>query len=188
MTAEPLTHLLDRLCHGDTVAAERAFLAFEPYLRKVVRRMLPIQLRPKFDSADVVQSVWGDLCGRFPECGWQFANSNQLRAFLVQATRHRFIDRARRYRLAADREQPFAHADLAQIPARHAAEPAGKIEADDLWSSMLALCPPEHHEILRLKRQGLRLQEIADRTGFHEGSVRRILRRLARELASREPA
>jgi RNA polymerase sigma-70 factor (ECF subfamily) len=48
---------------------------------------------------------------------------------------------------------------------------------------MLALCPPEYHEILHLKRQGLLLDEIANRTGLHEGSVRRILRRLARQLA-----
>jgi RNA polymerase sigma-70 factor (ECF subfamily) len=186
MSVEPLTHLLDRLCRGDSVAAERAFLAFEPYLRKVVRRMITLQLRPKFDSADVVQSIWGDLCGRFPNGAWRFANSNQLRAFLVQATRHRFIDRARRYRAAVDREQAFPHAELAQIATARQAEPGEAIEADDLWGSMLALSSPEHHEILRLKRQGLRLQEIAARTGFHEGSIRRILRRLARDLASRD--
>ena len=47
---------------------------------------------------------------------------------------------------------------------------------------MLDLCPPEHHEVLVLRREGLPLVEIAARTGLHEGSVRRILRRLAREL------
>ena len=36
-----------------------------------------------------------------------------------------------------------------------------------------------------LRRQGLPLTEVAARTGFHEGSVRRILRRLASELAIR---
>jgi RNA polymerase sigma-70 factor (ECF subfamily) len=51
---------------------------------------------------------------------------------------------------------------------------------------MLALCPAEHQEVLRLKRQGLLLTEIADRTGLHEGSVRRILRTLARRLALQE--
>jgi DNA-directed RNA polymerase specialized sigma24 family protein len=48
---------------------------------------------------------------------------------------------------------------------------------------MLAACPVEHHKLLRLRRQGLTLQEIADHLGLHEGSVRRILRRLARDLA-----
>jgi RNA polymerase sigma-70 factor (ECF subfamily) len=47
---------------------------------------------------------------------------------------------------------------------------------------MLALCPPEHHQLLRLRQQGLTLDEIARQTGLHEGSVRRILRQLARQL------
>ncbi len=42
-----------------------------------------------------------------------------------------------------------------------------------------------HREILFLKRQGLLLTEIAARTGYHEGSIRRILYDLARRLAVR---
>jgi RNA polymerase sigma-70 factor (ECF subfamily) len=54
---------------------------------------------------------------------------------------------------------------------------------------MLALCPPAHHELLRLKRQGLGLAEIAARTGLHESSVRRILYNLASRYAeSQEPS
>jgi RNA polymerase sigma-70 factor (ECF subfamily) len=48
---------------------------------------------------------------------------------------------------------------------------------------MLALCPPAHHEVLRLRRAGLRLADIAAQTGLHEDSIRRILRKLARQLA-----
>ena len=49
---------------------------------------------------------------------------------------------------------------------------------------MLAICPPGHHDILRHKRQGLPLAEIAARAGLHEGSVRRILYDVARRLAN----
>jgi RNA polymerase sigma-70 factor (ECF subfamily) len=59
-------------------------------------------------------------------------------------------------------------------------------QADDMWERMLEICPREHHPVLILKREGLPLTEIASRTGLHEGSVRRILRRLARELALRQ--
>jgi RNA polymerase sigma-70 factor (ECF subfamily) len=48
---------------------------------------------------------------------------------------------------------------------------------------MLAFCPPEHHALLRLRRTGMTLVEIASRTGMHEGSIRRILRRLASQFA-----
>ncbi|QJW98762.1 helix-turn-helix domain-containing protein [Frigoriglobus tundricola] len=42
--------------------------------------------------------------------------------------------------------------------------------------------------MLRLRRDGLPLAEVAARTGLHEGSVRRVLRRLFREVAGGEPS
>ena len=41
MTIKPLDSLLEKLCSGDPAAAEQVFLAFEPYLRMVVRKKLP---------------------------------------------------------------------------------------------------------------------------------------------------
>ena len=55
--------------------------------------------------------------------------------------------------------------------------------AEELWERMLGLCPPEHHELLRLSRQGATASEIAAQVGLHEGSVRRILRELSLRLA-----
>src|SRR5258708_3187038 len=107
MNVDSLDALLDKLCSGDMAAAEQVFLAYEPYLRKVVRRQLPARMRCKFDSIDVVQSVWRDMLHGFREAGWRFTNSNQLRAFLVKATRNRFIDRYRQHSTAVEREQPL---------------------------------------------------------------------------------
>jgi RNA polymerase sigma-70 factor (ECF subfamily) len=66
--------------------------------------------------------------------------------------------------------------------------PSEVAQAGELWDRMLALCPADHHEVLRLRRSGLPLMEVAARTGMHEGSVRRILRRLARRLSVEPPA
>jgi RNA polymerase sigma-70 factor (ECF subfamily) len=185
MDPEPLDTLLEKLCGGDLAAADRAFLAYEPYLRKVVRRQLPRRLRAKFDSVDVVQSVWVHVLRGFREAGWRFANPDQLRGFLVRVTRNRLTDRLRHFHTALDRERPLPGTDPAgQLPAA-GPRPSEVAQADDLWEKMLALCPPAHHEVLWLKRQGLLLAEIAARTGLHEGSIRRILRRLARQLAVR---
>jgi RNA polymerase sigma-70 factor (ECF subfamily) len=177
-----LEQLLEKLSQGDAAAAEQVFRAYEPYLRLVVRRQLSPGLRAKFDSADVVQSVWADVLGDFRQAGWRFNDAAHLRAFLVKATRNRFIDRVRQHQWALDHERPLP----AGLPAAHQPRPSELAQADELWEQMLALCPAAHRELLRLKRQGLPLAEIAARTGLHESSVRRILYELARQLAARQ--
>ncbi|HEX5271364.1 MAG TPA: RNA polymerase sigma factor [Gemmataceae bacterium] len=185
MSADPLDTLLEKLAVGDRRAAEEVFLAYEPYLRMVVRRHLSPGLRAKFDSADVVQSVWADVLVGFREAGWQFADAAHLRAFLIRLTRHRFIDRLRKHRRAVEREQSLAGDDGEHLLTAAGPEPADVLAADELWEEMLELCPPEHRELLRLKRQGALNAEVAARTGLHEGSVRRILCTLSRRLARR---
>lgn len=188
MGEETLEDLLEKLCAGDEAAAERVFVAYEPYLRVVVRRLLPARLRTKFDSVDVVQSVWADVLSGFRTAGWRFRTMNHLQAFLVKATRNRFIDRVRQHQKAADREQPLEAGLPGIVQEALGPRPSQVVEADELWQQMLTLCPPAHHELLRLKRQGFSLSEISTRTGLHESSVRRILYDLARRMAFREQA
>jgi len=182
MSPHPLEDLLERLSNGDAEAAEQVFRAYEPYLRKVVRRQLPGQLRAKFDSIDVVQSVWVDVLQGFREAGWRFPDVDHLRAFLVKVTRNRFIDRVRKHHKALEHEQPLEKTDPAGLLDRQD-RPSALAQADELWQRMLDLCVPEHRPVLELKRQGLSAPDIASRLGLHEDSVRRILRNLARHLA-----
>jgi RNA polymerase sigma-70 factor (ECF subfamily) len=181
MDAEPLDVLLERLGRGDVAAAEQVVADYEPYLRALVRRSLPEPLRAKFDSIDVIQSVWVHVLHAVRAGAWQVVDRARLRALLVTVARRRLVSRYRHHRAAVEREQPGA--DLAGLPAPRQPRPSEVAQADELWERMLALCPPEYHELLRLRRQGLLLNDIAARTGMHEGSVRRVLRRLARQLA-----
>jgi RNA polymerase sigma factor (sigma-70 family) len=182
MSADTLDHLLEQLCNGDEASAEQVFLTYEPYLRLVVRRMLPVRLRAKFDSVDVVQSVWADVLVGFREAGWRFATAGHLKAFLLKVTRNRFLDRVRQQRV------PLAHqrsldADGIDHPSPSDHQPSELAQAGELWERMLALCPPHHQRLLELKREGCTLSDIAERTGFHPSSVRRIFYDLARQLA-----
>src|SRR5688572_11983292 len=173
MQIDTLDGLLEHLNGGDDAAAERAFVVYEPYLRKVVRRLLPGALRPKFDSIDVVHSVYGDVLVAFRAGGMRFGTAGQLRAFLVRATRNRFIDRVRQYQTAARLEQPMddAAGERKGHPASRQPRPSELAAAEELWERLLALCPPEHHQLLRLRRQGASASEIAAQVGIHEGSV-----------------
>ncbi len=184
MKSSALDELLARLCCGDVAAAAHVFREYEPYLRKVVRRLLPVRLRPKFDSLDIVQSAWGDLLEGFRAAGWRFANVSQLRAFLVKVTRNRFVDRLRQHDRVLAHEKLQAHGAIERLHAVGHERPSENLQAEDMWRRLLQLCPPEHRRILCLKRQGMPLEEIARQTDLHPGSIRRILRNLAAQLVT----
>lgn len=185
MSADPLDALLAKLSSGDESAAEQVFRAYEPFLRTVVRRRLSGQLRAKFDSSDIVQSIWVDVLQGFRRADWCFASAAHLRAFLVKLTHNRFIDRLRQQNAALKYEQPLASCDADSMPPSPQPRPSEVVQANELWEQMLAICPPGHRELLELRRQGVPLAEIADRTGFHPSSVRRIFSDLARRLGHR---
>lgn len=187
MDADPLDALLTKLCAGDAAAAEQVFVTYEPYLRLVVRRMLPAPLRAKFDSVDVVHSVWADLLGGFRESGWQFQDAAHLRAFLVKATRNRFLDRVRRHKAAVTREERMEADHLQDVVPGSDPRPSEEAQANDLWARMLDMCPAAHRPLLELKRQGCTLEDIASKTGYHPSSVRRIFYDLASRLAAQKP-
>lgn len=188
MEAHAVDGILQKLTAGDAAAAKEVFLAYEPYLRMVVRRRLPTRLRSKFDSIDVVQSVWADVVHGFREGGWRFANAGQLKAFLARVTQNRFLDRVRKHGSAVNREQSLKNGDAKAITPQPGSSPSQIVQADELWQDLLRLCPPGHHDLLHLKRQGCTLDEIAERTGLHKGSVRRILYDLQKRLSEEQSA
>lgn len=184
MSADSLDTLLVRLANGEESAAERVFRDYEPLLRAMVRRRLTPPLRTKFDSMDVVQSVWADLLEGYRTEGWRFKDRDHLRAFLARVTYNHFFHHCRRHSHELEREHPLPGDESTALPASNQPRPSQVVQADELWETLVDLCPPTHLEILRLKRQGLPLAEIAARTGLHESSVRRILYELARRLAA----
>jgi RNA polymerase sigma-70 factor (ECF subfamily) len=180
---DPVEDLLNQLASGDGEAAQRVFTAYAPYLRMVVRRQLTPALRSKFDSMDIVQSVWADLFAGFQAGCWEFHNPQQLRAFLIKVTRNRLIDRVRQQQAPLRLETRLEAGELHELPQPHPARAGDQLEADEMWQRLLALCPPRHRALLELKRQGLSVAEIAAKSGLHEGSVRRIFGELAARLA-----
>jgi RNA polymerase sigma-70 factor (ECF subfamily) len=182
-TEQPLETLLDKMRAGDFQAAEQLFVAYEPQLRLIARRQLSRRLRAKFDSLDVVQSVWTRALREFRDRGCDMSSTAHLRNFFIRVTRNCFTDRLRHYRTALAAEQPLTDASGAGAVASGQPRPSEIAQANELWQTMLAICPPQHHEVLQLKRQGFKLAAIAAHTGLHQDSVRRILRQLARQLA-----
>jgi RNA polymerase sigma-70 factor (ECF subfamily) len=167
----------------DPEAVEQVFLHVAPSLRAMVRRYVTGALRAKFDSEDVVLSVWVELIDGFRQGRWHFENVSQLRAFLITATRRKLIDQVRQCRAQIAHECVLPPEVDPTLFAGRATRPSEAARSNELWEQLLTLCPPAHHELLNLKRQGFSLDEIAERTGLHSSSVRRILYDLAKRLA-----
>jgi RNA polymerase sigma factor (sigma-70 family) len=181
MTSDSVDNLLEQLGRGEVEALGELFEAYAPYLRAVVRAQLSGRLQAKFDSIDVVQSVWVQVVRQLRRDAWRVNDEDHLRALLVTIARRRLATRARQ--CARRPEDPLPADDWTAVADARADTPTAAAAATDLWERMLGLLPHNHRPILLLRREGLPLAEIANRTGFHEGSVRRILRQLARELA-----
>jgi RNA polymerase sigma factor (sigma-70 family) len=186
MSSAVLDNLLNRLNEGDVAAAELVYQEYQPYLRMLISRRLRPALRAKFDTMDVVQSVWADLLAGIRRAGWQFPDRAHLQAFLVRLARNRFLDYCRKHRHAVAREVPLSPDSPATDVACDQPRPSEVARRDELWDRMLALSPRNHHELLRLKSQGMTFAEIGARTGFHPSSVRRIIHDLAVRVAAAE--
>lgn len=182
MPADSVDELLEQLGRGEIQALGELVEAYGPYLRAVVRARLSDRLRAKFDSVDVVQSVWVHVIRQLGRDGWRVNDASHLRALLVTLARRRLATRARR----CGREElgELSGEDgMAAVTDTRTRPPGEAAEVDDVWERLYLLTPPEHRPILLLRREGLTLDEIAARTGLHEGSVRRIIRQLSRQVA-----
>jgi RNA polymerase sigma-70 factor (ECF subfamily) len=184
MTALPGDDLPGPPGADEAESLDQLVAAYAPYLRAIVRRQLSDRLRAKIDSVDVVQSVWVQVLRRLGEDGWRVNDHDHLRALLVTIARRRLVSRARQLGRGGETDRSADEECVDVSDARHPS-PSEVAQANDLWAKMLSLTPPDHHQVLLLRRDGLPLAEIAVRTGLHEGSIRRILRRLSRELALR---
>jgi RNA polymerase sigma-70 factor (ECF subfamily) len=185
MTTISLDAMLEKLSAGDAEAAALVFHTYEPVLRAMVRRRLSPPLRAKFDSMDVVQSVWADVLIGFRGNRRAFTSRAHLRAFLARVTYNHFINHYRHHGVAIARERPLHDEESTELPVSNQPRPSEVAQAEELWQDMLKLCPPSRREVLELKRQGLTLAEIASRTGLQERNIRRLLFDLAKRLAAR---
>src|SRR3954454_4825824 len=132
MSADSLDTLLVKLANGEESAAERVFRDYEPLLRAMVRRRLTPMLRTKFDSVDVVQSVWADVLERYRLEGWRFKERDHLRAFLSRVAFNHFFHQSRRIAHTIGRKPPAPGGEPIALPASNQPRPSQVVQADEL--------------------------------------------------------
>ena len=181
MNEEGLDALLKQLSNASDETVSQLYERFAPLIQMVIRRLLPDAARRKLDSEDVVDSVWADVVQGLREDRWTFNDSSHFQAFLLRLARNRLFDRLRENRSALSVEVSCEGEPLSD---EGNGDPFNQIEAADLWEKIQRICPPRYRLCLRLRREGHTYSEIAEQTGIHASTIRRVFYSLAREMCS----
>jgi RNA polymerase sigma-70 factor (ECF subfamily) len=184
MCQEPeIGDLIARTRAGDETAVREFLARFEQEVRIMVRGHLPRKLRTQFDSMDFVQSVWQSFFSTLSTRPRQFENARHLRAFLAGVARnkvfeeHRRLTRTEKYAITRE-ERLYTRRGRHQVERSLVSPdptPSQNVQASDRLAQLIAGCSPREVQVITLRYQGLTFEEVAERTGIHERSVRRII-------------
>lgn len=175
--------LVTRARGGDEAAVACLLRSFEPEVRMMVRHRLPRAIRSQFDSMDFVQDIWHSLFAGPEHDPVGFESESHFLAYLAGVARNKVLEEYRRrtcskkYELA--REEPLyvrrGDHDAPRDVAASDPTPSQEAQAGDRMHQLAAGRTPAEVQILELRAQGLTFEEIADRVGIHERSVRRVI-------------
>jgi RNA polymerase sigma factor (sigma-70 family) len=174
--------LMIRAKAGESEAVKEFLAQFEQEVRMMVRARLPRMLRARYDSVDFVQSVWQSFFQEMGDDIPDFANADHLRGYLAGVVRNKVRHQHRRltsgkydmgregalYVKRGGREVPVEVASLEPSPSE-------AVQAKDRLAQLMTGLEAHEAEIITMRRQGLKFDEIATRTGIHERTVRRII-------------
>jgi RNA polymerase sigma factor (sigma-70 family) len=172
--------LMEQLRQGSQDAAWELVELYGGYIRRVVRRTLDQGLRPKFDSVDFVQAVWGSLF-RHREQLDRFAGPENLIAFLARVASNKVNDENRRRLCRAKydvrRERSLYDSEVLESEALHDKQPRAShvAIARERWEEMLERQPPQHRRVAEMRLAGMTFKEIGAALGISERTARRVI-------------
>jgi RNA polymerase sigma-70 factor (ECF subfamily) len=187
-------NLIESASLGNGAAIATLLERFEPEVRTMVRARLPRALRDQTDSMDIVQAIWTSIFTGKPDDVGKFADAGQFRGFLAGVARnkvneeHRRRTRTKKYDLARE-ERLYVRKGERDVPREVAAPdptPSEEVQADDRLDQLTRGRTPEEVRVVKLRRQGLTYDEIAQRLGIGERSVRRVIESIRERMEARE--
>jgi RNA polymerase sigma-70 factor (ECF subfamily) len=188
--------LVARARNGDEAATTQLLKQFEADVRMMVRVRLPRALRAQFDSMDFVQAVWASVFAGSKEnsdAGSAFNDARQFRGFLAGVARnkvyeqHRRLTRTKKYDLGRE-ERLYVRKGERDVPRdvpAHDPTPSENVQANDRYGQLVHGKSVQETRVVELRRQGLTFEEIAERVGWNERSVRRVIDTLRERMEAR---
>jgi RNA polymerase sigma-70 factor (ECF subfamily) len=187
------TALIARAKAGEPGAIRDFLCRFEPEVRMMVRTRLPKKLRTQFDSLDFVQVVWQSFFADPRVDAASFENVEHLRGFLAGLVRnkvfeqHRRLTKTEKYNLSREERLYIRRGDrdvLREVVSPDPS-PSAAAQAIERMAQLTAGLSQREVEVISLRRLGLTFDEIADRTGVNERTVRRIIYAARARMESR---
>jgi RNA polymerase sigma-70 factor (ECF subfamily) len=184
--------LVDGLRRGDQHAAQEFWGQFGHLLQQLADKNLAEGMRRRVGPEDVAQSACRTFLRRARLGEFQLPDSESLWRLLCAITLTKVREQTRfhlRKRRGLDREVHAAALSNAGASgagfdrAAPGPTPAEVAEFDDQFQKLLASMDEEERQIVDLKLQDCTQEEIAERLGCSERTVRRILKRVQQRLA-----
>lgn len=178
--------LIRRVRSGDEQAATELVQRYEPTIRRVVRfRLTDAQLRRRFDSMDICQSVLASFFVRAALGQYQIDQPDQLLKLLTAMARNKLVDQARKRRLdRPDHPQGAAHPRMDELAAR-GPSPSHQVAARDLLEQVRAQLSEEERQLADRRALGREWADIAGELGGTPDGLRKKLDRAVARVAQR---
>lgn len=175
--------LIAKVQEGDGEAARRLYEQFGEYLMRAVRARLHRRLRPKFDSIDFTQDVWGSFFTRVID-KYELTKPEELVNLLSAMARNKIIEVSRghghigRSKRRLPREDYFEESAAAQRALTTPTTPSQIAMSEEAWTRLLAGQPPVYRRVLLLLREGVPHETIAADLGITLRTVQRVIRKV----------
>jgi RNA polymerase sigma factor (sigma-70 family) len=187
--SDSFSDVMARLRAGDEAAAREVFQRFVGKLIRLAHDQFDAVLRRKVDPEDVVQSAYKSFFLRYGAGKLEVENWGNLWSLLTMITLRKCLDRVEYHRAGCrdvQREaaaQPDAEATAPwwEAVAREPTPEEAAILVDTV-EQLLRDLQAEERPILEMSLQGYTTQEITERLGLAERSVRRLRERIRKRL------
>ena len=184
-------HLIRGLRDGDRTVVQDFCQRYGASLERLAAKHLPAALRRRVGPEDVVQSACRTFLRRTRGGEFQLADSEDLWRLLCAITLTKVREQARfhlRQKRGLDKEVALEAPSQDSLvtafqPVARGPTPAEAAEFADQFEKIISALDEEERQVVDLKLQEYTTQEMAQRMGCSERTVRRILKRVQTQLA-----
>jgi RNA polymerase sigma-70 factor (ECF subfamily) len=192
---DPSADLMARWKLGDQRAAEEMVARYTDRLLRLARAHLSTRLASRIDAEDVLQSAYRSFFTAAREDRFVLARSGDLWRLLATITLHKLRNQVARQRASkrsiAQEQRSLGESGLfrleEQLLAREPEAPDVLAAVEEL-ETVIRPIPLLHRQMVELRLQGHRIEEIAAATDRSERFVRRVLDEFKGRLLERQRA